>query len=153
MSIPRTVIGTALDPFTAVVERGRLRFFADATGQADSVYRDVDAAKAAGHPDLPAAPTFLFGLKLDAPEPFGWILGLGVDLRMILHGTQKFEYHSLAYAGDSLTFTATISDLFEKRGGALEFIVLETAVTRGSEPVATLVETIVVQHPELAVAA
>lgn len=153
MSIPRTVIGTTIDPFTAVVERGRLRFFAEATGQADPIYSDVEAAKAAGHPDLPVPPTFLFGLKLDAPDTFGWITGLGVDLRMILHGTQKFEYHAPAFAGDSLTFTATISDLFEKRGGALEFIVLETTVTRQSQLIATLAETIVVQHPELAVAA
>jgi hypothetical protein len=151
--VPATAIGTELPPTTHVVERGRLRFFAEAIGETDAVYSDRDAASAAGHPDLPVPPTFLFGLPLDAPEPFRWIADLGIDMRLVLHGTQRFDYHRMAYAGDELVFAPRITDVYSKRGGALEFVVRSTQVTRAGEPIATLTETIVVRHPESELAA
>ena len=149
MTVPASAIGTVLAPVTADIERGRLRFFAEATGQTDPAYSDIDAAVAAGYPDLPVPPTFFFGLKLDAPDPFGWMRDLGIDMRFVLHGTQRFSYRSLAFAGEQVTFAPRISEVYEKRGGALEFITVETRVTRGADAVATLTETIVVRHPEV----
>lgn len=139
-----------LAPFTATVERGRLRFFAEATGQSDPVYSDVDAARAAGHPDLLVPPTFLFGLALERPDPFGYLTELGIDLRFILHGEQLFGYHRLAYAGDQLTLRDRITDVYAKRGGALEFLVKETEISRDCELVAESRSVIVVRHPEAA---
>ncbi|MFG2045551.1 MaoC family dehydratase N-terminal domain-containing protein [Dactylosporangium sp. NPDC048998] len=136
------------DPLIVDVERGRLRFFGCATGQTDPVYLDVDAARAAGHPDLPVPPTFFFSLGLEAPDPFGYLDRLGVDLRFVLHGEQSFTYHRLAYAGDRLTLTERIVDVYAKRGGALEFLVRETDVTRAGEPVAQGRSVLVVRHPE-----
>jgi hypothetical protein len=78
---------------------------------------------------------------------------LGVDLRFVLHGTQRFDYHRMAFAGDELVLQPRITDVYEKRGGALEFLVVETEVTRGGEAIATLTKTIVVRHPEREVAA
>jgi len=149
VAVPATAVGTVLAPSTAVIERGRLRFFAEAIGETDPVYSDLGAALAAGHPDLPVPPTFLFGLKLDAPDPFGWMTDLGVEMRFVLHGSQRFEYHRSVFAGDEVTFNPRISDVYDKRGGALEFLTLDTAVTRGDELIANLTETIVVRHPEL----
>ncbi|MDX6740712.1 MaoC family dehydratase N-terminal domain-containing protein [Actinocorallia sp. A-T 12471] len=142
----------ALDfpPLTVTAERGRLVFFARATGQTDPVYTDVSAARAAGHPDLPVPPTFLFGLEMERPEPFGWLAGLGVDLRHVLHGEQAFTYHALAYAGDELTLTTRITDVAVKKGGALELLTKETTVTRDGEPVAESVGVLVVRRPEAA---
>jgi hypothetical protein len=46
---------------------------------------------------------------------------------------------------------STITDVYEKKGGQLEFLVCETVVSRpGGELVATLAETIVVRHPAAA---
>lgn len=148
MSISTEVIGTELTPLLARVERGRLRFFAEAIGETDPLYIDLETARAAGFPDLPVPPTFLFGLKLDAADPFAWMTALGIDLRSVLHGTQRFDYHRMAFAGDELLFTQRITDVYEKRGGALEFIAVRADVTRDGEPVATLTETIVVRHTD-----
>ena len=149
MAIPESAVGTVFPPLSAVIERGRLRFFAEAIGEHDPRYTDLDAARAAGYPDLPVPPTFMFGLKLDGPESFNWLEDLGVDLRFILHGSQKFSYDRMAFAGDELLLEPRISDSYVKRGGALEFIVVDTTVTRGAEQIATFTETIVVRHPEL----
>jgi hypothetical protein len=148
VTIPTTAVGTVLRPSTAVIDRGRLRFFAESIGETASRYLDTAAASEAGYPDLPVPPTFFFGLTLDDPEPFAWLADLGIDLRLVLHGTQRFEYQNMAFAGDELLLESRIVDTYEKRGGALEFIVLDTAITRNGEPIATATQTIVVRHPE-----
>ena len=153
MSISPEVVGTALPSLTVAIERGRLRFFAEAIGETDPLYTDLDAARGAGFPDLPVPPTFLFGLKLEGADPFAWMTGLGIDLRFVLHGTQRFVYHRMAFAGDELLVAQRISEVYEKRGGALEFLTIEAEVTRAGEAIATLTETIVVRHPELETAA
>ncbi|MCU1414189.1 MAG: hypothetical protein JWN80_1529 [Microbacteriaceae bacterium] len=151
MPIDHSAIGRVLDPVTTTLERGRLAFFAQAIGETDPLYSDLATARAAGHPDLPVPPTFIFGALLDAPDPFAWIAALGVDMRFVLHGTQKFSYHSVLHAGDTVTLQPTITDVYDKRGGALEFVVTTTTVTTAAgELAATLDQTLVVRHPEVA---
>ncbi|MFE7134689.1 MaoC family dehydratase N-terminal domain-containing protein [Streptomyces sp. NPDC057638] len=146
MPIDRAVIGTRVPGHTVEVERGRLRFFARATGQDDPAVTDPEAARAAGHPDLPVPPTFLFCLDLENPHRGRFLTELGIDPRTILHGEQSFTYHAPAYAGDTLTFATEVTDVYAKKGGALQFIVRTTEVTRDGAPVATLTGTIVVRE-------
>lgn len=127
--IDRRHIGHTLPPFQVEVEKGRLRFFAKATGQTDPVYIDEAAARAAGHPGLPVPPTFLFCLEMEAPDPAAVRELLGMDYRSLLHGEQGFTYHAMAYAGDTLTYNQRIADIYDKKGGALEFVVRTTRVT------------------------
>ncbi|WP_328660271.1 MaoC family dehydratase N-terminal domain-containing protein [Nocardia salmonicida] len=129
MSLDRSVIGWKSPPVSLLVTRSRLRNFAKATGQPDPIYIDVDAAKQAGHPDLPVPPTFVFGIELESSNPFAFLEDLGVDLRTVLHGEQQFSYHRIAYAGEELIATSTIIDVYQKKGGLLEFLVRETTVT------------------------
>jgi acyl dehydratase len=136
------------DPVVVTTARERLAFFAKATGQRDPVYRDLDAAQAAGHPDVPIPPSFYFSLELEQPDPFGWLTALGVDLRRVLHGEQSFTYHAMAYAGDSLTLRPRIVDVTVKKGGVLELLTKQTDVTRGDEVIAEAVSVIIVRHPE-----
>jgi len=127
--IDRRYIGHALEPFSVPVEAGRLRFFAKATGQTDPVYTDAATARDAGHHGLPVPPTFLFCLEMDGPHPAAIRELLGLDYRRLLHGEQQFTYHSLAHAGDVLTFEQRIDDIYDKKGGALEFVVRSTRVS------------------------
>ncbi|HEV8689308.1 MAG TPA: MaoC family dehydratase N-terminal domain-containing protein [Ideonella sp.] len=127
--IDRRYIGRTLAPFSVPVEAGRLRFFAKATGQADPVYTDPAAARDAGHRDLPVPPTFLFCLEMDGPNPAAIRELLGLDYRRLLHGEQQFTYHAMAHAGDVLTFEQRIEDIYDKKGGALEFVVRRTRVS------------------------
>jgi acyl dehydratase len=145
--IDRRYIGHALAPFSVPVEAGRLRFFAKATGQADPVYTDVAAARDAGHPDLPVPPTFLFCLEMDSPNPAAIRELLGLDYRRLLHGEQQFSYHAMAYAGDVLSFEQRIEDIYDKKGGALEFVVRRTRVSnQRGELVAELRSATVVRN-------
>jgi acyl dehydratase len=137
------------EPLTVDVERGRLRFFAEAIGETDPVYLDPAAARAAGHPDLPVPPSFLFSLGLELRGPLGYLDQLGVDLRRVLHGEQSFTYHRLAHAGDRLRLQDRIVDVYARRGGALELLVKQTGISRDGELVAQAQSVIVVRNPEV----
>jgi acyl dehydratase len=127
--IDRQYIGHTMPTFEVAVEAGRLRFFAKATGQTDQVYLNDAAARAAGHPALPVPPTFLFCLEMESPDPAAIRNLLGMDYRRLLHGEQGFTYHRMAHAGDVLSFEQRIADIYDKKGGALEFVERITRVS------------------------
>ncbi|MBN9739217.1 MULTISPECIES: MaoC family dehydratase N-terminal domain-containing protein [unclassified Pseudonocardia] len=147
--MPRSAAGITQPAIVTDIERGQLRSFAHAIGETDPIYVDVESARKAGHPDLPAPLTFLFGAGLDRRNGFGWLADLGIDLRLVLHGSQRFCYHSIAYAGQVLHFVPKVVDSYEKKGGTLRFLVRETIVTRADgSAVADLQETVAVREIE-----
>jgi acyl dehydratase len=127
--IDKRFIGHTIPAFSVVLEAGRLRFFAKASGQSDPVYSDEAAARTAGHSGLPVPPTFLFCLEMESPDPAAIRNLLGMDYRTLLHGEQGFTFHTMAYAGDTLTFQQRIHDIYDKKGGSLEFVDRRTSVT------------------------
>ena len=126
--IDKKFIGKVLPTFHTIAEAGQLRSFAKATGETSRIYFDEAAARDAGHRALPLPPTFLFSLELQQPDT-SWREELGIQLSRILHGEQSFTYHRLAYAGDVLRFESRIADIYDKKNGALDFVVRETRVT------------------------
>jgi acyl dehydratase len=122
-------LGYELSPHSTSVDEWRLRFFAKAIGETDPIYSDLAAAKAAGHPSIPLPPTFIFCLDQGRPNAYKLLDDMGVDISRVLHGEQHFEYHKPVYAGDMLTFATKITDIYDKKGGALEFFVRSTRVT------------------------
>ncbi len=124
--LDRSFIGHVLPERFVDDEARQLRFFAKAIGETDLIYSNVEAAKAAGHPALPAPPTFLFSLNLFSNDKMEALELLNIDIGTILHGEQRFEHTAQIYAGDRLKLRSTILDIYEKKGGALEFFVQET---------------------------
>jgi acyl dehydratase len=142
-------IGRRLLTATFEVEKGRLLFFARATGETRPEYLDEAAARAAGYRSLPAPPTFLMSADLDAGTTTKLLDTLGVPIERILHGEQRFTYHAQACAGDVLSVESRISDIYSKKGGALEFIVKDSTIR--DEQDNTVVEArsvIVVRNPQ-----
>lgn len=127
--VDKSLIGRSLGVTSADVEKGRLRFFAKAIGETDPVYTNEAAAQAAGYPSLPVPPTFLTCLQSEGRDLRDTLDVLGFDLGRILHAEQAYTYHRMAFAGDTLTFDTRIADVYEKKGGALQFAVNETRVT------------------------
>lgn len=139
------VTGHVFSTCTVTVDRSRLAFFAEAIGEDDPVYRDVAAARAAGHPDVPIPPTFYFSAELDA-YGLDYLADVGIDLRRVLHAEQSFEYHAMAHAGEALTLRPKFVNTYAKKGGALDFVVRVTEIRRDGEPVATTRQLIVVRN-------
>ena len=126
--IDKKHIGRLLPTFKVTAESGQLRFFAKAIGETNPIYWDEAAAHAAGHPALPLPPTFLFSLELQMPNT-GWREELGIVPSRVLHGEESFCYHRMAHVGDTLQFETRIADIYDRKGGALEFVVREAQVT------------------------
>lgn len=128
--IDRKFIGWELPESLWEVEKGRLRFFAKAIGESNPAYLDEAAARAAGYRASPAPPTFLFCALTDSGTVESVLEKLGVNIGRILHGEQQFTYHMPIYVGDVLRVRSRITDLYDKKGGALEFIVLDSSFER-----------------------
>lgn len=145
--IDRNFIGQSFAPLTVAVEAGRLRAFASATNQRDPIYKDRAAAQAAGYRDIPAPLTFLFTLDLEREDPFYFINEMKIDLARVLHGEQGFTYGAPICAGDEVTLTSTVEDIFDKKDGALEFVTLKTRATNQlGEDLGTMTRSIVVRN-------
>ena len=144
MPVNRDFIGRQY-PASSTYEVGRehVRRFAEAIGDTSPLSLDPEAARASGHPDVVAPPTFLtvlnFRYALDGPvaDP-----ALGLDYSLVVHGEQSFELHRPVHAGDVLTSVQSVTDI--KDAGRNELIVTTTEVTDAAgERVATLRMTMV----------
>ena len=145
--IDRKWIGHELRPSVLHIDRARLRFFAKATGDERAVYSDLEAARKAGFTDLPVPPTFLFAAELDSGSTEQLLNDLGIPISRLLHGEQRFTYYRLAYAGDTVTVRSTITDIYDKKAGALEFVVKTSRVTnQRNEVVAALRAVLICRH-------
>jgi len=127
--LDRSHIGHKFNAHSVEIEKGRLRFFAKAIGETNPIYSDEEAAKKAGYRSIPVPPTFPFSIDLESPEFLPVLTLLEMDIGRILHGSQDFEYFQSICAGDVITCQTEIKDMFDKKGGALEFVVLETTYT------------------------
>ena len=148
MSLDRAILDIVPPTIELDVERGRIRQFAVAIGERNPVYNDRDAALAAGHPDVLAPPTFLFGLELENSDVFGDLAAHGVDLGTVLHGEQRFRFYADVHAGDRVRFDTRYVDAYSKAGGTLDFLVRRTTVSREGSTVAELESVTVIRNPE-----
>lgn len=132
--------GTPLPRVEVVVERGPVMNFAAAISDANPVFRDADAARAAGHEAIPTPPTYPFVMhtfgafpELQPPaegNPVTEIIAaLMADGGMVLHGEQAFHHERPVAVGDRLTGTGAITDVTVKESGerTMTFVVVETA--------------------------
>ena len=145
--IDRKHLGRESKPNSVDIEKGRLKFFAKSIGETNPIYIDEAAAKAAGYRSLPAPPTFIFSIDLEQDNPFADIESMGINLGKILHAEQGFTYHEPICAGDTITLQSKVTDIYDKKGGALEFLVQEyTAKNQDDTLVAEMRRTLVVRN-------
>ena len=130
MPLNQALVGTAYPAISYEVGREKLREFAIAVGETDLIYHDVGAARAAGHPDLPAVPTFAVVLSLRAGQVVYGDPDLGLDYSRVVHGEQEFVHHRPIRAGDRLLASGKVAAAEAK--GRHELLTLETDITTES---------------------
>jgi acyl dehydratase len=95
------------------VSRVKIAEFADAIGDPSPVFRDRDAAVAAGYPDVIAPPTFPIVVTMAASGSAVADPELGINYALVVHGEQRFEYTRPLHAGDVVTAQSTIESIRE----------------------------------------
>lgn len=127
--LDRSKIGTEFESFTTQVEKSRLKFFAKAIGETNPIYFDEAAAQAAGHKSLLAPPTYPFILGMDGPDFLPAVTIFGLNIGGVLHGNQAFEYFTPIYAGDEITVSGKIANVYDAKNGSLDFVDQEYSYT------------------------
>jgi acyl dehydratase len=112
MPLNRDYIGRTFPPAEPYeVSRVKIAEFANAIGDRNPLYRDREAAQAAGYPDVIAPPTFAIVISTAGSSSAIGDPGLGLNYAMVVHGEQRFEYSRPLRAGDVVTAQSTISDI------------------------------------------
>jgi acyl dehydratase len=138
-------VGKALPPSASYrVSREKVREFALAIGEGASVCRDVEAARAAGHPDVVAPPTFAVTFTMPLIEAFLRDPAFGWDYARMVHGDQSITLHRPVYAGDELVTTIHVDDLGTRAGSHMLTLRCEV-VDAAAAPVATTRAMLVTQ--------
>jgi acyl dehydratase len=108
------------------VGREKIREFADAVGAVDAAHRDPDVARALGHPDVVAPPTFPIVLTMAAGQAIVEDPGLGLDYSRVVHGDQRFAFTRPVVAGDELRCVCTVEEIMSRAGN--DFLTIRTDV-------------------------
>jgi len=143
MPINREYVGRvfpASEPYE--VSRVKIAEFATAIGDPNPVYRDRKAARAAGHADVIAPPTFAIVISMAGSGAALADPGLGLNYAMVVHGEQRFTYVRPLTAGDIVTAQVTLTDIRDA-GRNVMLTTSTDIVTVAGELVCTAFSTIV----------
>jgi acyl dehydratase len=134
-------------PPTAPYEVGRekIREFAEALGDDNPLYRDPEAARSLGYPDVIAPPTFPIVMTLRAGEAVVADPDLGLDYSRVVHGEQSFAYSRPIQAGDLLQVSVSI-DSVRSVGGNDLVVTRGDVTTLDGEHVVTALSTLVARR-------
>jgi acyl dehydratase len=141
MAIDPKYIGRSYGPTKYVIGLEKMREFAYAIGGGvpssgfiggpppglDPLLWDEAAAKSGPYEVPIAFPTFAVAFAM---APFGQAVTdpeLGIDLLMLVHGEQEFEFFEVMRPGELMLTTGKISQIYEKAGK--DFLVVETQTT------------------------
>src|SRR5207244_4667789 len=103
--------------------------FARALGDPNPLYVDGNAAARGPFGGIVAPPTYPIAFMTQAMAGgMDTFLELGLNFMTLVHCEQEFEYRRPIRAGETLTLTGRVADIYEKSGssGTLDFVVLET---------------------------
>lgn len=132
-------------PYAVGVEK--IREFANAIGDPNPAYRDAEAARALGHPEVIAPPTFAFLVTFAASRQVIEDPDLGIDYTRVVHGEQRFSHDRPIRAGDLLTTTVSLDTV--RSAGGHDMVTTRSEVSdQDGQHVVTALSTLVVRGPD-----
>ncbi len=127
-----------------LVGREKVREFARAVFATNPINHDVEAARAAGHADIVAPPTFAVVVQEHTLAQLLAEPDAGIDFSRVVHGDQRFTSTRPIVAGDELTAQLTVSSV--KTLGAHSMVTAESVITDADGAhVVTATSTLVVR--------
>ncbi|MCM3177349.1 FAS1-like dehydratase domain-containing protein [Cytobacillus horneckiae] len=127
-------IGLKLTPATFKVESGKIKEFALAIG-------DLKEEYLSGEKVPPTFPTVIdFWSEGDSTSAL-----LGVNMEKVLHGGQEYEYLAEIKAGDEITITGEVENVYSKASMNF-FVIKKEYVNQNGETVLIAKSTIIERH-------
>lgn len=142
MVVDASLIGRTSTPVKNEVEKGAIRKFADAIGDPNPLYRDADFAATTRYGNIIAPPTFTITFD------HGEFDGFSTKTPGLIHGEQEFNYERPICAGDVITCSAKIANVYDRTGksGKMTFVVVEqTGVNQHGETCYKNIVTVIIR--------
>jgi acyl dehydratase len=124
----RQAVGVESDPSVFEIEKEPIRRWAESIGDFNPLYRDEEYAKQCGYDSIIAPPGFIaqyaFPVK-SGRSPRAMFQG---SFTRNLNGGNEYEFFIPVQAGDVITATSKLTDLYERKGrlGMMLFRIMET---------------------------
>ncbi len=116
-------IGKVYEPLTYEIGREKMKEYAAAAKDMNPIYHDEAFAATTKYGDIIGMPNFA---AVYALKGAGYCLldqDLKLNLLMLVHGSQEFEWFEVVKPGDRITIYGKVADIYEK--GDLDFVVYE----------------------------
>ena len=123
----RSMMGIESDPSVYEIEKEPIRRWADAIGDPNPLYHDEEYARKKGYRSIIAPPAFIDQYAF--PVKFGQKqTRLKSPFARNLNGGNEYEFFRPVQAGDIITSTIKLAELFERDGrlGKMLFQIYET---------------------------
>jgi acyl dehydratase len=127
MPVSTEAIGKTYPPVSYEVGREKIREYANAIGASNPVHHERESARAAGYRDVVAPPMFCVVYSAPALGPAVVDPEVGINLATMVHGGQEFVWGEPVCAGDEITTTAEVTEIYERDGKG--FYVFESVST------------------------
>lgn len=117
------LIGKRSNKVLNVVERGAVKKFAQAIGDAHPIYIDEEYGTQTRYKNNIAPPTF--PMVFD----YGEIEGLNIHQAGLIHGEQQFNYQRPLLIGEALTCFQEVENYYERSGssGTMGFLAIKSS--------------------------
>lgn len=145
MAITPELVGRtypAIEPY--LVSREAVRSFSAAVRAQSPAHTDPEAARALGHADLLAPPTFAIIVAQRAEAAVVADPRAGIDFSRVVHADQRFTHVRPIVAGDELTAATTVDAVRAVGSGAMVSFRTEITDLQG-QPVSTARSSLLVR--------
>jgi acyl dehydratase len=127
MPVKTEAVGKEYPSVAYEVGREKIREYASAVGEDNPVHHDREAARAAGFRDVVAPPMFAVVYSGPAVGPGIFDPDVGINFAAMVHGSQEFVWGEPVCAGDEITTTARVGEIYERDGKG--FYIFESVST------------------------
>lgn len=121
--INRKWIGKTYGPIKYEIGREKMREYAAAAKDGRQIFHDEDFGKNSEYGDIIGMPNFAAVYALRGAGLLLLDQEIKLNLAMLVHGAQEFEWFNVVKPNDVITETGKVADVYEK--GDLDFIVYE----------------------------
>ena len=133
MALDPKFTGKTYPPHVYEAGREKIREYAMAIKNPDPHYVDEEFAKKSKYGTIIAPPTFavLYGTRLI--ESIFYDREININLPMLVHGEQEYEFHEVVKAGDTITTTAQIMKIDSRERLDLMTVVMKSRNQHGRD--------------------
>jgi len=142
---PENWIGKTVSEFSYRLTREKIQEYLRAIGEDDTIFTDIEAARAEGLPDTPAPPAVLTVVMFwGNPDFYSDMEQIGVNKDRFLHYRERYDMFHPIYPDTTFNVTMRIEDVRTRKSMQIVVAAMDFADQSGTD-YATVTSTIMVR--------